>query len=379
MATIQSIYLIFYIFALFLISLFVFLIIYAIIKRINVSLPPGKQPVNLYVPCKYGSETFEKNIKSILSQNYPDLSMYFIVGSKKDSAYCTLKKIVKNHKVLIAGETKTRSQKNHNLLYGIKHSRKSKIYAFFDSDAHFDKNALSKLIGGMADREKTVATSFPKKTSKDHNLAETVYSLYYGAQYILCSSFKAVWGGYYAIYGEDFINLGVKEIWEKSVSDDVPLTRILIENKYAVKFIKKVGIFDSNVHRKIGPTFCWIQRQTLMLKHYLRVYWIYTILFVACVILINIILLTITIIYSSINKLILGLMLFFAISLIIHLINRIINRNADFLDDIKYALPALAILCAAVLSTLFISDVVWGGHTYKISKGAVKQTICLKT
>src|SRR5437899_1679350 len=71
--------------------------------------------VVVFCPCKGTDSEFEKNIQSILNQDYTNYQVQFIVESHDDPAYATLQSLGAN--VLVAGRATTRGQKVHNLAY----------------------------------------------------------------------------------------------------------------------------------------------------------------------------------------------------------------------------------------------------------------------
>ena len=53
--------------------------------------------VVVFCPCKGTDPEFEKNVQSILDQDYPNYSVQFIVDSETDPAYATLRKFRGGH------------------------------------------------------------------------------------------------------------------------------------------------------------------------------------------------------------------------------------------------------------------------------------------
>src|ERR1041385_9396908 len=66
--------------------------------------PPRKTPDRLVVfcPCKGIDAEFEKNIRSILDQDYPNYEVHFIVDSVNDPAYSSLRASGASN-ILVAG------------------------------------------------------------------------------------------------------------------------------------------------------------------------------------------------------------------------------------------------------------------------------------
>src|SRR5689334_10419635 len=104
--------------------------------------------VVVFCPCKGVDAEFQKNIQSILEQDYPNLRVVFVVESPDDPAFSALQAL--GARVLAAGEAHDRGQKVHNLLYAVEHAAEdADVFAFCDADARFPSNWVSNLIAPL--------------------------------------------------------------------------------------------------------------------------------------------------------------------------------------------------------------------------------------
>jgi ceramide glucosyltransferase len=113
-------------------------------------------PVLLTVPCKGIDSEFEKNLSSVLLQDYPDFVLHFVVEDTSDPAYEFLNRLVASLangsqagrvEVLVAGKGQECSQKIHNLLYSCRRAPEgTEVFAFSDSDACLPANWLNALV-----------------------------------------------------------------------------------------------------------------------------------------------------------------------------------------------------------------------------------------
>src|SRR5438552_14140560 len=102
--------------------------------------------VVVFCPCKGVDHDFEKNIRSLLKQDYPAFTVKFVVESEGDAAHAALTGMG-IHEILVAGRASDCGQKVHNLSYAVRHAGGSAdIYVFCDSDARFQRRWLSSLI-----------------------------------------------------------------------------------------------------------------------------------------------------------------------------------------------------------------------------------------
>src|SRR5262245_11694820 len=73
----------------------------------------SRERVLIFCPCKGTDSEFEKNVQSILDQDYTNYEVRFIVESDKDPAHGILQALGAN--VIVAGRTLSCGQKVHNL------------------------------------------------------------------------------------------------------------------------------------------------------------------------------------------------------------------------------------------------------------------------
>src|SRR5947199_4765963 len=71
-----------------------------------------REKVTVFCPCKGIDAEFEKNVQSIVNQDYPSYDVVFIVESEDDAAFVRLRELKQN--VLVAGVATTQGQKVHN-------------------------------------------------------------------------------------------------------------------------------------------------------------------------------------------------------------------------------------------------------------------------
>src|SRR5256885_3950500 len=69
----------------------------------------AQERVTVFCPCKGVDAEFEKNIQSIINQDYPNYEAIFIVEDANDPAYPVLHAL--NQKTLVAGRATNRGQK----------------------------------------------------------------------------------------------------------------------------------------------------------------------------------------------------------------------------------------------------------------------------
>jgi cellulose synthase/poly-beta-1,6-N-acetylglucosamine synthase-like glycosyltransferase len=198
----------------------------------------------LIIPCKGVDADFGKNIASFFAQDYENYLLWFVVADEDDPAYeqlCRLKdELEQNSKALevrvwLAGQCRTGSQKNHNLLYCCRAlGRDVEVLAFADSDICVRSDWLSHLVYPLHQRKNGVASGYRWFIPKENNAATLALSALNAkvAQLLGNTRFNQVWGGSMALRVKNFYELRIDKIWSHTISDDLSLS-------YA---IKKAGL-----------------------------------------------------------------------------------------------------------------------------------------
>jgi ceramide glucosyltransferase len=204
----------------------------------------------LIVPCKGIDEEFERNITSLLLQDYRDYSLWFVVGQEIDPAYGELTRIksllagrttAMEVRILVAGTTQGCSQKVHNLLHACRQvGPDAVIMAFADSDICVRNDWL----GHMAHPLRRpglcgVATGYRLFVPARMNTATLALASMNAAvaQLLGPYGFNHAWGGSMAIRREVFEELGVAKAWATSISDDLTLSRIVRKSGQKIAFV----------------------------------------------------------------------------------------------------------------------------------------------
>jgi ceramide glucosyltransferase len=192
--------------------------------------------VLVFCPCKGTDPEFEKNIQSILNQDYGAYRAQFIVESEDDPAYAMLQAL--GASVLVAGRATTRGQKVHNLAYAIEHcTTPAEIYVFCDSDARFPQDWLSRLLAPLD--ETNISTGYRWYVAGRFHFPTLMRSVWNASSVSILGDHDRnfAWGGSTAIYRETFYRLNILEAWRGSVSDDYAITRASQRAKAKIVFV----------------------------------------------------------------------------------------------------------------------------------------------
>lgn len=181
--------------------------------------------VTVFCPCKGADPEFEKNVRSILDQDYPHFEVKFIVETAEDAA-CRILRELGVAEVLIAGHASDRGQKVHNLAYAVERTGDTAgVYVFCDSDARFDRQWLSKLVAPLGSM--TVTTGYRWYVADRFHIPTLLRSAWNASVVTMLGDHHRnfAWGGSMAMRRSTFEALRVLDAWRGSVSDDYAVTR----------------------------------------------------------------------------------------------------------------------------------------------------------
>jgi cellulose synthase/poly-beta-1,6-N-acetylglucosamine synthase-like glycosyltransferase len=181
--------------------------------------------VIVFCPCKGVDHDFEKNIRSLLEQEYSNYTVTFVVESEDDDACAALTQMG-IREILVAGRASDCGQKVHNLTYAVRRAGGSAdIYVFCDSDARFHPRWLSTLIAPLDPAN--VTTGYRWYAVERFNIPTLLRSAWNASVVTALGDHDRnfTWGGSMAMRRSTFERLNILQVWRGSVSDDFAVTR----------------------------------------------------------------------------------------------------------------------------------------------------------
>lgn len=204
----------------------------------------------LVVPCKGLDEAFEADIHSFYDQMYEGYSLWFVVEDRSDAAYEMLLRLKARHRqqsltgdvrILVAGRTTGCSQKLHNLLFAYRQTspETEEVLVFADSDACAGPDWLGQLVAPLRKPHIGLASGYRWFVPKTNNIATLALSAMNAkvCQLLGNTRFNLAWGGSMAVRRADFERLGIERLWQRSLSDDLSLSRAIRKAKYLTRFV----------------------------------------------------------------------------------------------------------------------------------------------
>jgi hypothetical protein len=247
-------------------------------RELDKASPRGRAAV--FCPCKGVDVGLENNLRAILRQDYSDYEVVFIVESAEDPACRMLRRIVTEYaqvktRLVVAGPAAGCGQKVHNLRAGTADLDPAIRYVVFvDSDARPRPQWLRSLL--RLDRPGVGASTgyrwfIPTRPSLANSL---LYSINCGIALLFGPShYHLIWGGSWAMRRELFEQLGVREAWKGTLSDDLVVSRLVRRAGLGVIY-QPPCMVASPLDYPGSAMFSFLRRQYLVARFYAPRHWL---------------------------------------------------------------------------------------------------------
>jgi ceramide glucosyltransferase len=236
-------------------------------------------PAAVIVPAAGVYPELEENLRSRLTQNYPEYQVVFAVRSADDPAAGVINLLLPEFpraRLVICGPASGCSQKNHNLLGGLEAVEPGvQILVFSDANQMTPAHWLEALAQPLVQKKAAVSGSYHHVLPQDNHLATlgrslAVFMIYLGKG---ISSWDQPWGGSTAILRQTFEELEVGRLWSRTVVDDVSLAKRLQQAK--IPMTAAAGAVLATPARETMASWQeWFIRQLIYLKFYFYVPWL---------------------------------------------------------------------------------------------------------
>ncbi len=254
-------------------------------KRFALPVPPPA--VAAIVPMKDAGAQAERCLASILAQDYPAYRVIVAVEAASDRAHGVACSVAPGERapltVIAAGPATRCGQKVHNLLAALGAlSAQDEIVCFVDADALWPRETLSTLVRELSAWHEPVVLSayrwmFPAEPRAGAVLAAAA-SLPVAAA-AKSPRWDLAWGGTMAAKRATLERLDLPRRWERSLSDDVPLSRALRQGGRAagasVKLMPNLFV-PSPCDFSLDAAFGFARRQYAMLRLYSPRHWLFS-------------------------------------------------------------------------------------------------------
>lgn len=243
--------------------------------------PESSLPVTLIGPCKGIDPGLEENIRAVLGQEYPGWwEVIFVVESEDDPAYELLQKILSETKserasVVVAGVTKSCSQKIHNMLAAMEAAdEKGEAFAFVDSDVRPGPDWLAYLTDPLKEERYPASSGYRWYVPVLGGMASATRAIWNSlVSTVGDPRWRAyAWGGSFAVRRKDLKEMKMDERWTKVLSEDMTLSKMVHQAKKKIGFVVQC-IVPSHEDCTWWEGFDFMRRQSLVGRVYAPELW----------------------------------------------------------------------------------------------------------
>jgi cellulose synthase/poly-beta-1,6-N-acetylglucosamine synthase-like glycosyltransferase len=230
-------------------------------------------PASVIVPVKGEDDGLRENLAALSVLDYPDYELLIVARSADDIPPGVLPRSAKV--VLAHGDDPLSSEKVQNLVAAVHATRKrSKIFAFADSDGRVTKGWLRALAAPLSEAGVGAATGYrwflPQRA--------TFWALLRGVWDAVAAGGMGpgdnhfAWGGAMALRRETFFEARVLEYWKDTISDDYALSAAIHAAGLTIAYAP-AALVPSREPISARGLFAWMRRQMIITRVYTGRQW----------------------------------------------------------------------------------------------------------
>lgn len=246
-------------------------------------LPNPAPRAVVIVPMKGADEHALQCLRSLLAQDYSAYRLIVAVESEDDPAHRLARDVAPVEKtplaIVVAGLAERRGQKVHNVLAALGATTAADdILCFADADALWPRETLATLVRELSVWDEPVVLSgyrwmFPATPRAGAVLAAAANLSVAGVA--KSPRWDLAWGGTMAATRATLERLDLPALWERSLSDDVPLSHALRAKHLAVKLMPNLFV-PSPCAFTLAGAFAFARRQYAMTRLYSPRHWLFS-------------------------------------------------------------------------------------------------------
>lgn len=209
-------------------------------KPLSVHTPKA----TIIAPCRGLDEGLYENLLALIEQDYPDFEVVFVVDDARDDAVPTINSFIetcRNAKLVVAPKATNSSQKVENLREAVLNaSVDSKVFVFVDSDARPQKHWLRRLVAPLDNDSVGAATGYRWFISPKPSFGSELRSAWNASIASALgpnTSSNFCWGGSMAIRRGMFDDVGIRDRWAGTLSDDFVVTNTMKDAGKSIVFV----------------------------------------------------------------------------------------------------------------------------------------------
>ena len=237
--------------------------------------------ISLVVPVAGRTAFTAECLRALLEQDVPAYEVLLVTRDGEDPAVPVVRELLGalrqgvRGRLVVSGIARSCSQKNHNLLAGVRQAGLVDVLVFADSDHVPPPDWLRALVAPLAKGEAQVSTAYHRIYPREPGLVPTVHAL----TVLILSMTQRIrwmgqlWGGSLAITRALFEELSVAELWAHHMVDDVSLAALLRRRRVRARVVGSVVTATPLGEETLRAWSRWIFRQILFIKFYFPGTW----------------------------------------------------------------------------------------------------------
>jgi ceramide glucosyltransferase len=200
--------------------------------------------IALLCPCRGIEPGLEENLNALITQDYPNFEIFFILARAEDNAATILKRVATASAapahVVIAGRAQGCGEKVNNLRFAIDQLDASfNVVVFADSDGRPGRQWLTHLVAPLNDPRLGATTTFRWWLPVKGGIATALGAVWDASIVTMLGEHDRnfCWGGGTAMRLSVFDEVKVKDHWAGAVSDDWGITNALRAAGRPIQFL----------------------------------------------------------------------------------------------------------------------------------------------
>lgn len=232
------------------------------------------------IPLTGNAPAIGPALESLLTQTYPNYDTILVTRDPDDPATPLVRELLSRHarvRHIVSGPTGSGSQKNHNILAGLKAvAGDTDILVFCDSTHKAQPNFLQNLVQPLVTGQAVITSGFHRINPGDARIAtlgqlQTVLTLHllHGFAFIALP-----WGGATAMLKTAFHKCGLAGVLKENVLDDFPMGQRLLRFGIRSRPVATAVLNTDLTGQTARGWETWVTRQLLYLKYCLPGTWL---------------------------------------------------------------------------------------------------------
>jgi hypothetical protein len=331
------------------------------------------------VPLKGITPQSKEILSSLLTQDYPNYRVLFILEDQLDPAF----ELVENFRslyphvgIFFCGKSYHCGQKNFGLAKAISNLDPDvEILVFCDSSNSADPGWLTRISEPVRSTKFEICTTFRSFSPQDINIPGVCQAIYATTVFALLTVTPKPWGGGTIIRRQTFERLKVVDTWLETVVDDLVLGNVLTKAKIQVHVSPENFLSTPVKNQTLRGLLAFLDRQILFPKFTNPVIWGFTVIWhisiCASLILSTCGLFLYSLGYAGPEYAVFGL-LFWVVVLTLVFALRYLNQPRLPICKWIYSFPILIMVATFVcFRSIFLKRIDWSGKRYYCGRGGL--------